>query len=448
MMKIFLFDGRRLRPRVSPFYAGVLSTSGLNELYVTINKNDYVVLLNGRNIAQISNRNLGKSMAHRNKFNRIVKARATSTLPIKRLVVAEGGRVKRWARNANDPNCGYTFEIPSSAASARDKATAKNFEDYEGGKCITRRDNINFNIAAAHVVGGVKSIPGQFPWLVSLRFDHYGTVTHECGASLINRKWAVSAAHCFASDYVAKNYQVYVGDYSVANDDYNKERTHRTTIAQYLAEEVPSYNEFRSPICLPTSSQQFGEGDCCQVAGWGKTASNQADLDRFIEMDQQCARKTPGYSPLYTKDTPLVPDTPRFTYQEIFPGNECASLMRGRMDTSGAQFCASKRLECNLMADTCQGDSGGPFFCKEPGTFDSEEPSITMNGASYKLANTDRAVLWGITSSGGSYNSAGEHTGCGDATGDSKGAGIYTNVASYMEWIMGVFRKNRFSPSG
>ena len=83
MMKIFLFDGRRLRPRVSPFYAGVLSTSGLNELYVTINKNDYVVLLNGRSIAQISNRNLGKSMAHRNKFNRIVKARATSTLPIK-----------------------------------------------------------------------------------------------------------------------------------------------------------------------------------------------------------------------------------------------------------------------------------------------------------------------------------------------------------------------------
>ena len=27
-------------------------------------------------------------------------------------------------------------------------------------------------------------------------------------------------------------------------------------------------------------------------------------------------------------------------------------------------------------------------------------------------------------------------------------AGIYTNVASYMEWIIGVFRKNRFSPSG
>ena len=42
----------------------------------------------------------------------------------------------------------FSFEIPSNAASARDKATAKNFEDYEGGKCVTRRDNINFNIAA------------------------------------------------------------------------------------------------------------------------------------------------------------------------------------------------------------------------------------------------------------------------------------------------------------
>jgi len=103
-----------------------------------------------------------------------------------------------------------------------------------------------------------------------------------------------------------------------------------------------------------------------QVAGWGKTASNEADLKKFVELDRQCARSIRGYSPLYTSETPLVPDVPMFTFQEIFPKNECAEMTRGRMDASGAQFCATKRLECNFMADTCQGDSGGPFICKEP----------------------------------------------------------------------------------
>ena len=106
---------------------------------------------------------------------------------------------------------------------------------------------------------------------------------------MINKKWAISAAHCFASPYVARNYKVYVGDYSVKNEDFNKERTHVTSVEKFynhpefniqtlkndialfmLAEAVPSYNQFRSPICLPTSSHQFGDGDCCQVNQFGK----------------------------------------------------------------------------------------------------------------------------------------------------------------------------------
>ncbi|CBY37399.1 unnamed protein product [Oikopleura dioica] len=73
-------------------------------------------------------------------------------------------------------------------------------------------------------------------------------------------------------------------------------------------------------------------------------------------------------------------------------------MTRGRMDASGAQFCATKRLE-----------------------FESDEPKINLDGNQYSLANTDRAVLWGITSNGGSTNAQGVKTGCGDATGDSTG---------------------------
>ncbi|CBY37505.1 unnamed protein product [Oikopleura dioica] len=122
-------------------------------------------------------------------------------------------------------------------------------------------------------------------------------------------------------------------------------------------------------------------------------------------------------------------------------------MTRGRIDASGAKFCATKRLECNFMADTCQGDSGGPFICKEPTFFESDKPKINLDGNEYSLANTDRAVLWGITSNGGNTNAQGVKTGCGDATGDSTGAGVYTSTVTYMDWILGVFRKNNFSPS-
>ena len=39
------------------------------------------------------------------------------------------------------------------------------------------------------------------------------------------------------------------------------------------------------PICLPTRPRQFEE-ECCHVAGWGKTAANQAleDLPEILQI--------------------------------------------------------------------------------------------------------------------------------------------------------------------
>ncbi|ELT95274.1 hypothetical protein CAPTEDRAFT_213986 [Capitella teleta] len=241
--------------------------------------------------------------------------------------------------------------------------------------------------AMSRIVGGSEANVHSWPWMVSVQ----NSQVHQCGGSLINNLWVVSAAHCHVVFYGGGQNEIVAGLHRKSEVDSSVQRIEIEEIIVHeryqstssfdhdimllkLAQPV-EFSDFVSPVCLPGPSNEFTEGMRCYTTGWGNTRQSGSSPDELLQV--------------------MVP---------LLSTEDCnqSGWYDGAIDET--MVCAGYQ---EGGRDSCQGDSGGPLVCNEDGVW-------TLAGV----------VSWGA--------------GCAQ----ENRPGVYANVTNLLQWVETTVQQN------
>ncbi|CAG0893394.1 unnamed protein product [Cyprideis torosa] len=253
----------------------------------------------------------------------------------------------------------------------------------------------------SYIVGGQEvSKPFKYPFMgVMGRLSKFGTKIRfypKCGAVLLNKEFALTAAHCFQAREQLSILRLREHDLKSDNDgstpvdttieevilhpEYKAPREIHDIALVRLREPV-TFSATITPVCLPLVHYDY-DGSRILAMGWGLVAVGDSRSQKLLEVS--------------------IPVVPHDKCQEVY--DRTTVLKRPYEDAKlprNTTICAGGEGK-----DTCQGDSGGPILY---------DTSVVEDG-------TRRYKLAGIVSLG---------VGCGD----DRYPGIYTNVWPYLDWI-------------
>lgn len=242
---------------------------------------------------------------------------------------------------------------------------------------------------STRIVGGVDSIEGKWPWVVSVNAGGF-----VCGGSLINSNTVLTAAHClFNSGIPILSSAVKVGEY----DKKSTPATATTNIINISVHENydPSDNASGDDIALLHLDTPINDVTPITLLDANNTTLAVASEYSVTAMGWG---STVGYSP----GQEVVPALSNILKEVELPlqtDAACSTNLGANYDPI-TMICAAPALGGK---DSCQGDSGGPLVYHHAG----------------------RWKQIGIVSWGAGCASAGN-------------PGVYTRVANYASWITAV----------
>ncbi|KAI0209738.1 Tryptase [Lamellibrachia satsuma] len=277
----------------------------------------------------------------------------------------------------------------------------------------------------AAVIGGHEFEAGKWPWMVSLqgkipKVMFFGIpFTYEkyyCGASLLNDRWILTAAHCFPTKQlghravIARYWHIRLGERALKADLKHRlqgllgrllhiDRWKQWTIhgeKVFIHPDYDSADKWRNDIALVKLREPVPVGREILPEIQSVTLPRQGDT-RFPADGARCIMVGWGC----TSHGGRVSHTAREVVLPKVPDDACARFWH--MSTN-RRLCAGYNL---THKGICPGDSGGPLVCKRGDTW------VQVGIASFTSLNTP---------------------------GDVPGA--FTRVSPYVEWIRNTIRRH------
>jgi len=244
---------------------------------------------------------------------------------------------------------------------------------------------------------GKVAMKNEFPWMVRIPYIN-------CGGSLINSRWILTAAHC-----VSSRLTVFLGDHNMEDDETQEIQMEITEIIEHPnykflpGETTPIYDfallklkndiDFMKhshirPVCLPKDTTHDYVGWETTVTGWGVIDEEKTkpellqSISGTVQSNLQCSKLKMG-----CKGTPQ----PECSVTGIPDHMMCVTYQDGKI---------------------CFGDSGGPLVTKPVGS-DGVSPG----------ENYEQVGVLSFTSSP-----------CNTTGYDNKYGG-YARVTSVLDWI-------------
>jgi secreted trypsin-like serine protease len=284
------------------------------------------------------------------------------------------------------------------------------------------------------VIGGDPSRIEEWPGIASLQYRKAEQDYHFCGATAINDRWLLTAAHCFV------DYQSWRPEPASTGNWVFKTQSGPLPISAVIASQSlfeaspdqrykitavkihPQYKAFEghrgydialvkldrswegavmTMSALASTDGIDGDVTTARVAGYGLVKEDQAENDFAIEKyrSEPISVVAPSASLLETQvpthDAATCRDKlSKAIRQQIQSDASWQSVLDFSLETGA--ICAGKQER-----DSCQGDSGGPLV------------QFDRYGCAYQTG----IVSWGV--------------GCGRA----ESPGVYTRVSRYADWI-------------